>query len=387
MHERTALGAADVTDDELARIAADSLGLDPSLTRLLDSVASEFPYDLPSITTAGRYWVTGHVDAGKGPRSFRVFVKHVQSWSRSPYFADVPAEYRDQAEASVPWRTEPLAYRSDLGDRLPDGLAMPRALAVVDLDEKASAIWLEEVQVVPATWDRARYAHAAHLLGRLAVSPRVAERADVGGHPFHVRDYVDGRLHIQVLPMLRDEGIWHHPLVSGAFDAPLRARLLAAADRADEYVEELSALPFGTAHGDACPNNLLVRAPEDGFVLIDYGFWAAEPIGFDLAQLLVGDIQVGKTSSADLAELEEACLAAYVDGMRAEGSTIEASAVRRAHALQLLIFTGYSTLPWEYLGQEPTPGLHALAAERAAIARFSLDLVDATATIGELSPR
>ena len=79
-------------------------------------------------------------------------------------------------------------------------------------------------------------------------------------------------------------------------------------------------------------------------------------------------------------------MAAYVDGMRAEGSTIEASVVRRAHALQLLIFTGYSTLPWEHLGQEPTPELHALAAERAALARFSLDLVDATATIGELSP-
>ena len=216
MHDRTALGTADVTDAELTRIAAERLGLDPSRTRLLDSVASEFPYDLPSITTAGRYWVTGHVDAGRGPHAFRVFVKHVQSWSRSAYFSDVPADYRDQAEASVPWRTEPLAYRSDLGDRLPDGLSMPRALAVVDLDEKSSAIWLEEVTVVPATWDVARYARAAHLLGRLAVSPRVAECADVGGHPFHVRDYVAGRLRIQVLPMLRDEGIWRHPLVAGA---------------------------------------------------------------------------------------------------------------------------------------------------------------------------
>ena len=378
MHDRTALGAADVTDDELARIAADSLRLDPSRTRLVDSVASEFPYDLPSITTAGRHWVTGHVDDGQGPRAFRVFVKHVQSWSRSPYFAEVPADYRNQAEASVPWRTEPLAYRSDLGDRLPHGLAMPRALAVVDLDDKAAAIWLEEVAVVPADWDLARYRRAAHLLGRLAVSPRVAERAGVGGHSFHVRDYVNGRLRMQVLPMLRDDGIWHHPLVTGAFDAALRKRLLDAADRADEYVEELSAAPFATGHGDACPNNLLVSADHDGFVLIDYGFWAAEPIGFDLSQLLVGDVQLGKRTSADLPELEEACVTAYVDGMRAEGSTIGEDVVRRAHALQLLIFTGYSTLPWEHLGQQPTAELHALAADRAALARFSLDLVDAT---------
>jgi Ser/Thr protein kinase RdoA (MazF antagonist) len=243
------------------------------------------------------------------------------------------------------------------------------------------------VEVEQVTWDRARYARAAHLLGRLAVSPRVAERADVGSHRFHIRDYLEGRLRIQVFPMLRDEGIWHHPLVAGAFDPALRSRLLAAADRADEYVEELSALPFASSHGDACPNNLLVRPGDDGFVLIDYGFWAREPIGFDLAQLLVGDIQVGKRSSADLAELEDACVAAYVEGMRAEGSTIDASVVRRAHALQLLVFTGYSTLPWEHLGEEPTPELHALAAERAALARFSLDLVDATAGVGEPSLR
>ncbi len=116
--------------------------------------------------------------------------------------------------------------------------------------------------MVPATWDRARYAHAAHLLGRLAVSPRVAERADVGGHPFHVRDYVDGRLRIQVLPMLRDEGIWHHPLVAGAFDDALRARLLEAADRADEYVEELSAAA--------------VRAPVTG-TPVPTTCWSARP--------------------------------------------------------------------------------------------------------------
>ena len=44
-----------------------------------------------------------------------------------------------------------------------------------------------------------------------------------------------------------------------------------------------------------------------------------------------------------------------------------------------MLFTGLSTLPFEQLDQEPTPELHRVAAERAAIARFSLDLLDATA--------
>ncbi len=174
---------------------------------------------------------------------------------------------------------------------------MPRAVGVVDIDEKAGAVWLEEVPVAPVTWDVARYARAARLLGRLAASPEVAELAGVGRHDFHVRDYLHGRLSVQVLPMLRDEDIWRHPLVAATFDDELRARILEAADRAAEYVAELSALPFATAHGDACPNNLLVRPDGDGFVLIDYGFWGEEPIGFDLAQLLVGDVQLGKRSA------------------------------------------------------------------------------------------
>jgi len=379
MHDRTVLGPADVSDDALAAMAADLLGLDPDATTLLDSGADVVAYDLDAITTAGRYWVHGHVTAGNGALPFRIFVKHVQSWSRSPWFQDVPVDYRDEAERSVPWRTEPLAYRSDLGDRLPAGLTMPRAVGVVDIDEKAGAVWLEEVPVAPVTWDLARFTRAAGLLGRLAASPDVAELATVGCHDFHIRDYLHGRLSLQVLPMLRDDGIWKHPLVAATFDDELRARLLDAADRAAEYVAELSALPNGTAHGDACPNNLLVRPDEDGFVLIDYGFWGEEPIGFDLAQLLVGDVQVGKRPADDLPELEEACLAAYVAGLREEGCDVAEDVVRRAHALQLMVFTGYSTLPFELLSGPPTPERMALAAERAAIARFSLDLVDASA--------
>ena len=71
--------------------------------------------------------------------------------------------------------------------------------------------------------------------------------------------------------------------------------------------------------------------------------------------------------------------AAYVAGLRDEGCDVAEDVVRRAHALQLLVFTGYSTLPFELLDGPPTPERLALAAERAEIARFSLDLVDASA--------
>ncbi len=202
-----------------------------------------------------------------------MFVKHVQSWARSPFFAEVPEDLREMAEAGVPWRTEPLAYRSDLRDRLPDGLHMPRALGVFDLDEKSAAVWLEDLSAPAAAWDAERYARAAHLLGRLAASPRVAERAGVGEHGWSVYSYLHGRLLNQVLPLLADPGIWQHPVVAAGFDDELRGRLDKAAARATEYVDELAGMPPATAHGDASPNNLLPGPTPESFVLIDFGFW------------------------------------------------------------------------------------------------------------------
>jgi hypothetical protein len=379
MLDRTALGSADVTDDQLRGMVAQLLGRPSDDIAVLDCSVETVAYELPTITTAGRYWVRGHASTPQGIGRFSFFVKHVQSWGRSPLFATVPAHQRDYAEASVPWYTEPLIYRSDLADRLPDGLTMPRSYGVFDLDEKSAGIWLAEVPVDAAVWTAVRFRRAGHLLGRLATSARTAQLAQISGHPRVIRDYFDGRLSMAVLPMLRADELWQHPLVAGAFDAALRDRLLLAADRAEELVAELDAMPLVTGHGDACPNNMLVCDDHDGFVLIDYGFWGVLPIGFDLGQLLVGDIQVGRRTTTELTTLEPVVLAGYLDGMRAEGSDIPDATVRRAHALQLVVFTGLSAVPFEHLGEPPTPERHRIAAERAAIARFSLDLLDRTA--------
>ncbi len=380
MQDRSALGPADVTDEQLQVMVAELLGTPAHATSVLDCVVEPVEYSQPSITTAGRYWVRGTAESEDYLMPFELFVKHVQSWTRSPMFDLVPPEFQPSAAASVPWRTEPLVYRSDLRTRLPDGLRMPRALGVFDLDELSASMWLEVIHTATATaWDTACYARAAYLLGRLAGSASVRELAKVGAHDFGVRDYLTGRLELQVLRMLRDPRVWEHPLVAGSFDHELRARLEDAADRAADLTEELVAFPMMTSHGDACPNNLLLPAHGDGFVLIDFGFWTLQPVGFDLAQLLVGDAQLGLSSASGLAELEGVILPAYLEGLGAEGHELPLATVRRAHAVQLLLFTGLSALPVELLDEPITDGLVALARERATITRFSLDLLDATA--------
>ena len=84
--------------------------------------------------------------------SMRFFVKLVQSWSRSPLFAQVPPEVREFAERSVPWRTEPLVYQSDLRDRLPAGLTRAEVVDVRPIDDLSAAVWLCEVKVVAHDW-------------------------------------------------------------------------------------------------------------------------------------------------------------------------------------------------------------------------------------------
>jgi len=381
MHDRTVLGTADVSDEQLADFVGRLLHLHPQDELvLLESWAEVAPYDLDALTTAGRFWVRGRAATATDDRPFAFFVKIVQSWSRSPVFALVPEDQRAQALAALPWQVEPAVYRSDLAGALPPGLSMPRVFAVVDLDEASAALWLEAVDCDPSSWDEDRIVRAAHALGRLAGRAdvrRVAGTASrVGQHT--VRGYAEGRVAHQVLPALRSD-VWAHPLVAASFDAVLRERLLAAAGGLSAAVDELEEAPLAAAHGDACSRNLLVAPDGPGFVLIDFGFFGLAPVGFDLGQLLVGEVQLGDRSADCLPALEARCLPAYADGLRAEGSDVDLEVLRRAHALQLLVFSGLSALPFEHLGAPPTPELHNLARQRAHSAAFILDLVDATA--------
>jgi hypothetical protein len=375
MGTRDELGAADVTDTQLEAMVADLLHEDA--VELLDSRVDPVDYDLPTITTGGRWWVSGHAATRSSRAPFRFFVKQVQSWDRSPFFQFVPEEFREMAVGGVPWKTEAEVYRADVAHRLPEGLTAPRALGVFDLDATSSSIWLEEVPVRPATWDLSRFERAAYLLGRFSGSPGLAPLAGLRHIEWSMNTYATGRLAVQVVPMLMSDEIWQHPLCA-AFDDELRTRLRAAAQQAEALAAEADALPFLLSHGDACPNNLLAGAQDDDLVMIDFGFWGGAPVGFDLSQLLVGDIQIGRRGADDLAELDEAIVAAYVAGLRAEGCQIPEDQVRRGHALCLLIMTGLSTAPSDLFDGPIDARTMQIAADRATIARYALDLVEAT---------
>lgn len=375
------LGTDDVTDDELASIVA-GLWRVPAVT-LLDSAAQTVDYDVPSILTGARTWVSGHADAGDGARPFTLFVKRVHHWRHSPAFTFVPPEVGAWAADSVPWRAEPLLYASDLRDRLPEGFTMPRCLRIEEREDETAVLWLEAVDCDPVTWTAADAARAARLLGRLSASPRVAPLAAIDPQPWHIENFVAGRLAYTVLPVMYDEATWQSSAVAEHF-GDLRGGLTSVARHLDALAGEFTRLRHLAAHGDACPNNLLRREGDPGFTLIDFGFWRPQPVGFDLSQLLVGDIQVGRQDATDLPERAEVCVAAYADGLADEGLEVPLEQVRRGHAVSLMLFNGLPSLPAEASAASTMDesAFDHWTRQRAGIARYALDVLARTEPAG-----
>jgi len=385
-----ATAAAPATLDALAGLGL----LDRPLDRLADMVAELLkaprahvltvqvdihPYDLLAITTAGRFRVTGTARTGfLEPVPYAFFVKVVQSYAKSPLAQQLPDAVRDLVAPLVPWRTEPDLYRTDLADRLPDGLTAPRAYGVYDLDEDSAAIWLEMLPTRPISWGIPLHRRAAYLFGRLAANPALAPLAARVPPVRTARNFTRWWLEYNVIPQLHDDKLWQRTPIAATFDGRLRARMLAAVQALPELLDELESLPTATAHGDACTRNMLICEPDGRLALIDFGFWGIAPVGFDLGQLMLGEIQLGQRPAGLLHRLENECLPAYVQGLHDEGGAISHTEVRRAHALLLTIYHAIPAIPYEHLTAEPGRVPYRIFENRALSARFILDLLDAT---------
>ena len=368
------LGVPDV--ETLTELVANSLGTES--VQLQSFSIDPVPYDLRAITTRHRQRVSGIALVGNDQHPFSIFVKVVQSWAHAPEFQFVPPEMREAAAKMLPWQVEPRAYQSDLAAALPTGLRMPRTYDVIELDESSAAVWLEDIDIDDITWTAVHFRRAAELLGQFAVSPAVREAVApleplIG--PRTVREYAAGRVVGMVILALRADEVWSHPLVAGSFDKELRRRTLQLVDELPALLDELEQLPSGVCHGDACSRNLLMTTAHHDLVMIDFGFLRYAPLGFDLSQLILGEIQLGERDPGQLASLGEATFAGYMDGLRAAGGQAAADQVRRAQAISMAIFSGLSAIPFELLGEPPTDRVRRVFAARAAVAGYILDRV------------
>jgi hypothetical protein len=142
-----------------------------------------------------------------------------------------------------------------------------------------------------------------------------------------------------------------------------------------ELLDRMDGLPQALPHGDASPQNLLVPAEDpDSFVAIDVSSQTPQAAGFDLGQLLVGLVHAGELPAAALPGVHAVLVPAFVEGLAAGGLRATPGQVHLGYVASLVVRAGFTSLPFERLGEPATPALAATFRERAALTRFIADL-------------
>ena len=361
------LGPATVTDEELAAIVSTALGRPVTLESWQ---VTPVGYESLSPATGALLRVAGRTTDGQDWSIFVKVLQHARHW---PMLHLLPPDIRDDFVAEFPWRSELAAWEPGFADRLPAGMRVPVMHRLAELDDDRVVLWMEDVRCSTEPWDVPRYARAARLLGGLAARSRdEAMLAAIGFPPgYGLRQYYLSRVGMGFRPLLADDEVWRHPLVAGAVDPDLRADLRTLVDRMPTLLDRLDTMPQTLPHGDASPQNLLVPAvAPDTLVAIDIAFQCEHAVGFDLGQLLVGRVHEGTMPAAGLADVHAVLVPAFVAGLREHGADVSADDVAFGYEAAMLARAGFTSLPFEALGGEPTEATAELFRERAALTRF-----------------
>ena len=138
---------------------------------------------------------------------------------------------------------------------------------------------------------------------------------------------------------------------------------MAAADAMWSFVDETrKPCPRGRVTAMPVRETCWCETTPRTLTLIDFGFWGEAPLGFDLAQLLLAEVQMGERP-AERAGRPGATLPPGVRRGSARRGLHRRTRqlIRRAHALVMLLFSGYSAIPFEHLDRRPTAELHRIA--------------------------
>ena len=310
---------------------------------------------------------------GSLPDAPSVVAKVAHSPAYSPVWDMIPEPFRADVMHELPWRTEAEIYASPLGEFLPPGLRLPTVYAVDELGDERLVIWMEDVPTRTDPWQRADYAAAARVLGRLAGRfPDHRTPAGVSVPRRDFRRYAAGRLGEEVLPRLRSDEPWRHPALAHHVDPALRADLQSLAATLPMLLDRLDLLPRTLAHGDACPQNLLRPRNGDELVAIDWQFVGVCALGTDAAQLLAGNAEAGELEASVLPDLLDLIIDNYAAGLQDEGSDVAFADIRFGVIANLVVRSAFTALPLERLDADDVAP--AFFARRAAYARFLVDL-------------
>ena len=230
------------------------------------------------------------------------------------------------------WKREVLAYQSATLNELSGPVVAPRCYDVCAQPDGSFWLFLEDIQVESGlSWSLEQYASAARCLGEfngsyLAGCP--LPEADWVARNW-MRDYLGHAA--PAVDFIRKDP--RHPLIQGLFPGNTLAQLLAFWDLHPPLLDKLERLPQTFCHQDAFDRNLFLR--EGRVVAIDWGYTGMAPLGGELAPLIAAAIGMEGFPSTQAQELDRACFAAYLEGLRQAGYQPDARQVRLGFTLTL----------------------------------------------------
>jgi hypothetical protein len=218
---------------------------------------------------------------------------------------------------------EGLAYGSGLLAALPGGLAAPRCLAVETQSDETTRLWLEAVtDSHPGPWPLDRYVQVARNLGRF--NGAYLAGAPLPDQPWLSRGWLRGFVepsgpYVADLEQLAGPG--SRPLPRRHYPPPVVCELERLWTERERFLTALERLPQTFCHHDAFRRNLVIRAGSGGeeLVAVDWAYAGHGAVGEDLEQLVMGSLFFFETVGIAPRDLDAACFAAYVAGLREAG--------------------------------------------------------------------
>ncbi len=213
------------------------------------------------------------------------------------------------------WRREVEAYQDEQLRRSLDGtgLDMP-ACEVVEHDDGAT-LWLEDVPGTPGTaFTLADHEAVAAGLGRWQAQGPLRAAWSFAGF---LRAYSAGQTRPSV-GLVEDDDAWRRPLVRDTWPDGLREgwrRLLA---HRDALLDVMERLPRTRSHLDVWASNEIRRTSGE-VVLLDWAFVGDGAVGEDLGNHVPDAAFDLFWPAAEISDLDDACFAAYLAGVREAG--------------------------------------------------------------------
>ena len=227
---------------------------------------------------------------------------------------------------------EVLAYGSGLLAALPGGLVAPRCLAVAAQQDGTTRLWLEAVtDAHPGPWPLDRYTLVARHLGRF--NGAYLAGAPLPAQPWLSREWLRDFVQpsgLAVAELERLAGSDASPLARELYPPSVVIEIKRLWTERERFLAALDRLPRNFCHLDAFRRNLLHRAGPEGeeFVALDWAYAGHGVVGEELGQLVVASLFFFETVGIAPRDLDAACFASYLEGLREAGWTGDERLVR-----------------------------------------------------------